>query len=406
MNIGGKNYQIKMSINDIDIPAQNIVAFTLREWVFSQCTELECTFLDTGVFSEHFPLYEDSKVHIEISTNPSEPPFIVDMSVCDFIVDKSNSGSLMVAIKFTALPAIDNYFMTFRTKVFKHAPSSEVMKSIFGNLKAKADIRIDSNDVQDWYQMAVDDYTFARHVLKRSYNDIEDSPFLYMERDSKMVYTSLKKECGKESKVNLVENGFLSTPDNGVLEDIKKSKKGKILYFSPNIYRKNVSSSLNKAGAYGAFFSFYDNTNFTDYMMNFKYHPYTKYTNTNLNHVGKYARADTFNTQNSAMHKNYYLAMVQNEYVRQMFFSDYTQISVEADQDLKLFDRVTLTIPDSLSLHSAAPLIDKTNSGDYVIGGIAHSIVRDGSYNMTLVLFRNGINEPEKVGATIKMVSK
>lgn len=397
-----------MTINDIEVAPQNIVAFTLREWIFTQSLEMECTFLDTGIFNEYFPLYEDSKVYVEISTNTKDKPLILKMTICDFEIDKANSGTLITAIKFSALPDIDNYFMTFRTKVYKHKSTSDTFKEVFGNLNTPIDIRTESNDVQNWYQMAIDDYTFIRQTLKRSFVDEEDMPFLYMDRTQKMIYTSLRDECEKKSSANLIENGFLSGPSTGSpndpLDKLKTTKKGKVIYFAPNIYRKNISSSLNKAGAYGAFFSHYTNRGWKDHVVNFKYHPMTTYGNTNIKHIGKFARADNFGTQTDSMHNNYFLAMVQNEYIRDMFFSDYVQISIPADNDIKLFDRVTLTIPDSLSLKSSEPLVDKVNSGDYVVGGIAHGIVRDGMYFMTLVLFRNGINAPEKTNFDIKMV--
>ena len=121
--------------------------------------------------------------------------------------------------------------------------------------------------------------------------------------------------------------------------------------------------------------------------------------------LGKYGRSDNFSTQHSSVHNNYYLSMVQNDYVKQMFFSDYLQISIPADTDIRLFNRVTVVFPDSLhKQESVIPLIDKTNSGDYIVGGITHNISKDGPYSMILVLFRNGYNTPEKSDYEMKLV--
>jgi hypothetical protein len=222
-----------------------------------------------------------------------------------------------------------------------------------------------------------------------------------MEIDITLVLTSLKTECKKTSKAKFVENGFLSHPDKKI-DEVTPDSKTKVIYFGTSSYRKNVSSSMNKSGAYGAFVTYYDNSAFHNHILNFKYAPFTKFTNTHTKHKGDFGRSDNFSTQNSAVHKNYYVSMVQNDYIRTMFFSDYTQISIPADPTIRLFDRITVNFQDCAAKQdSTAPLIDKVNSGDYIIGGITHSIAKDGMYNMILVIFRNGINEPDK--STIKI---
>lgn len=399
----GQNHFLKLKINDIEVMTQNILSFTLREWVFAQTIELDCTIMDTGMFTEYAPIYEDMPVYAEfhLSDGTFTP---LNFQLSDFEVERSNSGELINVIHFTALPAIDDYFLTFRSRTFKHNISSAVVKEVMDNLSSKTDIRVESNDVQDWYQLSVDDYTFIRQLIRRSFVVIEDTPFCYMERDNTLVYTTLKTECDRKPKALLVENGYLCSPDI-VVKDLIEENKMKTIYFNPSVYRKNVSSSLNKAGAYGAYVTYYNNESFINNVLNFRFSPLTTYTNTNIKHRGQFGRSDNFNTQNSAMHENYYIAVVQNDYIRTMFFSDYIQITIPADLSLRLFDKVTVQFPDSMAKqNNQVPLLDKTNSGDYIIGGITHSIIKDGTYNMILVLFRNGINEPEKTLKEIKLV--
>lgn len=391
-----------MTINDIEVTPQNIVAFSLREWIFSQSIEMECSLLDNGTFIEYFPLFEEVKIYIELSIG-SEHPQIFNLRMNDFEIDRSNNGSYAGMIHFNALPDVDNYFMTMRARTFRHKVTSDIVKEVFSNINVKTDIRVESNDVQDWYQLSIDDYTFIRHLLKRSYIDQEDLPFIYMNRDNSIVYTSLKTECAKNSVAKFVENGFLASPDAVVAG--MKDKNDKTIYFAPSVYRKNISSSLNKIGAYGTYMTYFDNTRFRDKTINFNYKPFTTYGNMNTRHIGKTARSDKYSSQPAATHKNYFLGVSQNIYISTMFFSDYTQITIPATSTIKLFDRISVEFPDSLS-NSQNKLIDKTNSGDYIIGGIAHSFTRDTEYNMSLVLFRNGINEPEKLGKPINMVTK
>lgn len=400
----GQHHYVKMLINGIEVMSQNIISFTLREWIFAQTIEVQCTIMDSGTFTEHFPIYEDTPVELEIHVEGNSKPTFLKLRMNDFEVERTNSGDLINVIQFSALPAIDDYFMTFRSRTFKHSSTTSTIKKTYDNIGVNVDVRAESSDVQDWFQLSVDDYTFVRQLLKRSFVGLEDSPFLYMERDNKVVYTSLKTECGKTSVATLIENSFLGTPD-AVLKELQKDEKSKVGYFNPSTYRKNVASSLNKAGGYGAWVSYYDKTKFTNYTVNYQYSPFTTYSNINKMNFGKYGRSDIFSTQHSSVHNNYYLSMVQNEYVKQMFFSDYLQISIPADTDIRLFNRVTVVFPDSLhKQESTVPLIDKTNSGDYIVGGITHNISKDGPYSMILVLFRNGYNTPEKSDYEMKLV--
>lgn len=399
----GNNHRLVMKINDVEVMSQNIISFTLREWIFTQTIELDCVIMDSGTFTEHFPIYEDSKVYAEIYTENNKP-IILNLSLSDFEIERTNSGTLINMIHFTALPDINDYFMTFRSRNFKHKLSSSVIKDVMDNLNAKTDIRITTNDIQDWYQLSVDDYTFVKQTIKRSFLEIEDSPFCYMELDNTLVLTSLKTECRKNSKAKFIENGFLSHPDKKI-SDMAPVNKTKVVYFGTSSFRKNVSSSMNKSGAYGAFVTYYDNSAFHNHILNFKYAPFTKFTNTNNKHIGDFGRSDNFSTQNSSVHKNYYVSMVQNDYIRTMFFSDYTQITIPADPTIRLFDRITVNFQDcSTKQESLTPSIDKVNSGDYIIGGITHSITKDGMYSMILVIFRNGINEPDKSPYNINLV--
>lgn len=58
----GQQYDLKLSVNGIQVPTSNVLSSVLREWIFDRIVTLECTIMDTGTFVELSPIYDESPV--------------------------------------------------------------------------------------------------------------------------------------------------------------------------------------------------------------------------------------------------------------------------------------------------------------------------------------------------------
>jgi hypothetical protein len=89
----------------------------------------------------------------------------------------------------------------------------------------------------------------------------------------------------------------------------------------------------------------------------------------------------------------------------QMFFGSYLQMSINPELSLNIGDKISVIIYDNLSRMKNGPtMIDKVNSGDYIVGGISHDIKKDSLYTMNLTLFRGGVNSSDTDGVSTELL--
>lgn len=408
--VAGRSYQIKLSMNGEIIQSTNIERISFKELIFNQTIEMECSFFDVGAFVELFPLTEDANIILEVSLTPNSEPLIIKMVLNDYEIERQSGIEIRYVIHFSALSDIKNFYKPLVTKAFPHKTTSSVISDIAMTSDIIMDKRVDSNDIQTWYQISTDNYNFIRHLLKRSYVGAEDTPFCYLDRNGKIVYTSLVTECSKAVKITAMESGMLSNSETDpvlgeYIKKIKEKSKTKIVYFKPGMYQKNTAGTMNKDGGYGTSFTYYDNKDFINYKINNKYVPLTQLGQVAKKNEKLFSENINYHTQGNGVHKNYFLGCIQNDYIPKTFFNNFIQITLTVDFEINLFDKINVIIPDSLNkMLDGAPLLDKVNSGEYIVGGIVHTIEKNGFYNMVLVLFRNGINDPENKKIKLEMI--
>lgn len=406
----GQQYDLKLMINGIQVPTSNIQSCVLREWIFDKIVTLECIILDSGTFVELSPIYDESPVYVEFSKNQDIDKIKMEMSINAFEVERSTADNgMLYGIKFIAFQKTNDYFYPIRTRSFKNQTTSEILKQISESCGVKFIKEIDSKDNQIWIQSNSCDYSFVNHLMKRSYVSVEDAPIFYFNRNNEAVYSSIKTKCSKKAKFLAINNDYLYL-DNGndnVIKDLKNTIGNEVetIFYKTDIKYKNISSILNKTNGYGIDFTYFDLKNFFDYQLSFNFSPLTKYSMQNKNNSKKFVNGLTYNTLSKNCHENYLLAKTQNMLINNLFYNSYMQMSINPNMNLNIGDKVNVIVYDNLTrTNNNTPMIDKVNSGDYIVGGISHDIKKDGLYNMNLTLFRGGLNNSDINGINFQLV--
>lgn len=406
----GQQYDLKLSINGIQVPTSNILSSVLKEWIFDRIVTLECVIMDTGTFVELSPIYDESPVTIEFSKN--NEPDKVQMDFCINVTEVERTladNGMVYMIRFIALQKTNDYFYPIKTKSYRNQTTSDVFSQICNNAGVTFIKEIEAKDNQIWIQSNSCDYSFGHHLIKRSFVNYEDRPLFYFNRNNQAVFTSIKTKCDTKAKFIAINNdyAFLDNGNDNVLMEIKDaiSNGTKILYYKTDISYKDISPVFNKTNGYGIDFTYFDLRNFFEYQLSFPFAPLTKYTKQNKNNVGKFVNGLTYNTLSKNCHENYLLAKSQNMMIDQMFFGSYLQMSINPDLSLNIGDKISVIIYDNLSRMKQGPtMIDKVNSGDYIVGGISHDIKKDSLYTMNLILFRGGVNSSDTDGVSTELL--
>jgi hypothetical protein len=400
----GQQYDLKLSIHGIQVPTSNVLSSVLREWIFDRIVTLECMIMDTGTFVELSPIYDESPVLIEFSKNNEPDKIQMEFRINATEVERTmaDNGGVYI-IKFVALQKTNDYFYPIKTKSYKNQTTSDVFLEIANNAGVKFIKEIDAKDNQIWVQSNACDYSFGHHLIKRSFVNSEDRPLFYFNRRNEAVFSSIKTKCSTKSKFIAINNdyAFLDNGNDNVIKELKQTLGNdvKILYYKTDITYKDISSIFNKKNGYGINFTYFDLKNFFEYQLSFSFSPLTKYSKQNKNNSKKFVNGLTYNTLSKNCHENYLLAKTQNLMIDQMFFGSYLQMSINPELSLNLGDKISVIVYDNLSRMKNGPvMIDKVNSGEYIVGGISHDIKKDSLYTMNLTLFRGGINSSDITG--------
>jgi len=398
-NQEGNQYQLDMYINNNKIPNINIKSLSFREWIFDRVVYLETEIIDTGFLYDMSPLYELCPIKLELTRASEKIVMNFHVALYESVRLNNDSGS-MFGFKIVAL--LRPELMTdIQTKAYVNKTSSQVLESICSDKSIEFVKDIDSYDIQTWYQINETDLAMTNHLLNKGFVAEEDLPLLFLTKENKLRYTSLKTLCEKEPKYLLINNdsAVLDNEIDPVISVVKQEKekntKIKVMYYNINIQDKNISFLNNVEYGYGTNFTHYDLKNFQTYYMNFKYAPMSDKMFRNKTQKGL-SNSITFGIYSGNQHKNYLLAIAQNKYISSIFFNNYKQVIVNSTLDISIGDKVKMLLPSTLQRIQGSDGVDDINSGEYIVGGILHNLNPNGFYNMVLTLFRNGINTPRK----------
>jgi hypothetical protein len=398
-NVVGSQFNLSLTINNVSVSPVNVNSSVLREWIFDQIVTYECTFMDTGTFVELSPLYDECPVQIEFSKNGDLDKVKMDMVINAWEIERvdADDGSLYI-IHFIAFQKTTDYFYPIRFRPFSNQGSSDALQFVCQESGIDFVLEDSSNDNQTWIQSNVCNYAFTKHLMTRAFIRPEDLPLFYFNRHNQAVYSSLSYKTNSKPKFLAINNdhAFMDNGNDTTIAKIKEQigKDSETLFYRTGITYKNLSPILNKMNGYGIDFTYFDHTNFFDYSLNFPYAPLSKFENKNKNNIGKYTNGITYNSLSKNVHENYLLAKSQNLYLKQSFFGNYLQITINPNMNINIGDKIDVLIYDNLGrLFNGTPNVDAVNSGEYLVGGISHDIKKDGLYSMILTLFRNGTNQ-------------
>lgn len=388
----GVHFQCKCFINGTEFLSQNIINLSFSEWVLDLVPRLDLTLLDDGKYFEYFPLQENDLIRIEIARNVDLVPTVLEFNLVDYKVqplDSNEPRNAMVSI--SGLLKNSNLFFPVKSRAFRTKSSDQVMQTIAAECGFKTDFRIKCADTMTWLQSSVTNYDMIDYVLKRSFTTERDMNLAYINRYSKFVYTSLNTELKKQSVVKMrhapervhdIDNKF-DAPENS-----HTKSKQKEMYFSSFKYN-NFAGTTNKMIGYGVEHSYWDLSKLVKKQINYDDHSLTKFSFKEKQNSGKIVKDITYPYASNNHHANFYTALTQNQYVRDNFFNSCLLVSINANEDLNLFDKVFINIPTLVGSKE----INEVHSGEYVVGGIYHEVSKGSIYKMIVALFRNGINK-------------
>lgn len=387
VNIGqtpGQQFYSRVKIKGQDISSSNIQSLTIREWVVSILPKLELSVFDLGNIIETLTLEDGDEIEVILAKDQSsEIKLNMKFAFSDYSIDILNDNRMQV-INIVGYLKCDNMFY-LQNRSFSGKRSDEVFKQIASEcgLGFVNRYSINTNDKMNWFQLNKNNFEFLKHVLKRSYL-YDDVIMLYADSNSKLIMTSLNREITK--KDNIVAKFDVEKYEyNADITD-------KNIYF--NSYDVvNMSGYFNKINNYGVTAQYYDMLN----PISIQYNKFKKMSD--LSFINKKYNGKLAYNLNWGMYNNlniysekYYESLIRNEFLISNFFGYSVMLQINADNDVKLFDKLNVVIPSILSGE-----LNEVLSGMYLVGGIIHNISNGNIYRKMVSVHRNGNNKSSNI---------
>lgn len=402
-----KNYFLKTKIKGLDVePYGQVFKLIVREWIFDVLPRVEMELLDGGRFTEQYPLEDLDEIEIELNNIKSNDPVVkATFQLNDYEIkytglDTGNSEQTI--INLTGFLKNTNIFFPIHNRAFSRKNSNDVLSQIVSeNEDLKFVSRIKPKDNMNWIQSNQTNAQFINHILEHSYLRRDDIQFFYTDRNSNSVYTSLNTEIDRNVKIknyvynpnaNLLTSSNLTQQELDRRLEIEKEESPNTNYFF-NYQYKNIAGTNTKKGSYGTSYNYFDiqkkeSNIFNKIVTDIK--KLTKNSLKNKDNVGKIVSHINHGfIDSSNVHLNYIEACVQNEYLKNEFFSSYLILYTRPDNTVNLFDVIDVKIPSNLKIDDN---VNDIYSGKYIVGGILHHVENKKLFDDILILFRNGLN--------------
>lgn len=378
------DFYCKIKIKKVELLPQNVVVMNIRESIFDLVPVLEMTFLDNGIFTEKFPLEDEDVINIELAKNDkSDTPINITFSLQDFVVNNRDGDNLnLVNVSITAIMKTTGLFYPVKTRSFANKSSVDVLKNLASEIGCNPVARINTSDSMVWRQINQNNYNMIFETMKRAFKT-EDAILTGVTRGKDFVITSLKTELKNKTSKKLIYDPF------DTISDLEPKKEKKELFFFNNFDLKNISGFTNKIIGYGVKYAYFDFNDVSNKQISDDYHGLTQFSFKRKENVGKIVRNDAAYILNELnVHKNYFVAMAQNEYYIKDFFKMCLVVYIKPTDKINLFDKIDVTFPS----FDNNDFTNMSLSGEYLVGTIVHQASKAGHYRMALTLFRNGMN--------------
>lgn len=398
----GASSQLAVSINDVDIPFNNIKIFVMRESIFSLGCELELTFIDSGIFAEVVPICDTSYVTVSFS---SDRQTILDLKFKIFTFENERTqldGGAIYVWRVIASQSSGGKTTGIQTRAFPAMTSKDVLQTLADEMGVKLKSAVSPQDSQTWLQINLGNYSFLKYVVKRAYIANRDLPLAYITKDSALHYTSLKTLVDEKETYTFINDDMLTLDgQDKVIADLKRKYGKDIMFYRTGTNAKNFSTVKNYVGAYGRNFTYFDGTDLKEINLKFPTPTLTINKNKDKTKTNIYD-SQTYGLKYGNVHANYMLAINQNKYIADSFFSSYVNVVVNPNFDLKIGDKINMVYIRNIDKYfGGQATIDETNSGFYIVGNILHNIIPNGTYTMVVTLFRDGFNLNDRVNSKL-----
>jgi hypothetical protein len=376
-----QNFYCNILIDDVAFIPSNIISCVIREWVFGLLPRIELSILDDGVLFEGLPLTDSSVIEIEISKDKSQEKVLnARFDVIDFNLDVISDNKFSV-VNITGILKTENLFWPTRNRYF-----DDTSKNALGQLALESGLRfksdIDTNDSMIWIQPNVSNAKMMRHLTSRS-RKINDSVFFYGDVDGNLNLTSLKKKIDQNSSIKCRYN-----LDNYSKESFDNVVDSETLWFNSYDVLNN-NGFFNRTNNYGIKFGFFDLEKNKVYEIK---NGQSNLADRSFQSVSSNVEYKRFGVLSNNVYGKYFDTLVENEFYRKRFFSNSIALNINSRGNVNLFDLVDVFIP---SLVDSG--FNDFLSGEYLVGGIVHSLFKNNIYKKQIVCFRDGYNDPNAI---------
>lgn len=378
------DFYCKVTIKKIELLPQNITVLNIRESIFDLLPVLDMSFLDNGIFSEKYPFEDEDVISIELSrSNKDAVPISMEFTLQDYTINNRDGDNMnLVDINITAIMKNSGLFYPVKTRSFANKTSVDVLKSIALEIGFNPSVKISTSDSMIWRQVNQNNYGMVFETMKRAFKS-EDAILTGVTRSKDFIITSLKTELKNKSSKKVIYDPF------NTISDIEPIQEKKETYYFNNFDIKNISGMVNKTIGYGVKYSYFNFKDNFDKQITSDFHDLTQFSSKNKNNIGKIVRNDSSYFLNELnVHRNYYVALAQNEYYIKDFFKICLIVYMRPTDKINLFDKIDVTFPS----FENNELTNQTLSGEYLVSTIVHQASKAGHYRMVLTLFRNGMN--------------
>lgn len=374
------NFVLTCTIDGKVVPWQNINYLTVREYIYDLIPRVEIQFHDNGLFVEMNPILEGQEIKIVAKLN-AESNDIINQSF--EVIGSSHQPTNpertdLYTITVTAAYKASSLMGPLQNRYYSKKTFSDVIKDVGIINRLITDIRIQTKDKMTWYQPNQNYLNFIKDSLFRSNPGEDDAPFCYIGRNGKLVLTSLRTELKQNTGIIV-----LNDPRKALRPVTDKDGR----YYYTHSY-SDYSGFINKNISYGIKYTYNDGSKIqrkeiTDYEPT----KLSSFKNKNKNMSGEPVHHKNYGFLNN-VYDQYFDSIVSNELIRTSFLSSPLTINVQPD-DYKLFQRINIQIRSQ----NIPNTIVQSYSGSYMIGGIIHNMSKKATYDMVLVLFRDGIDD-------------
>lgn len=387
-----KLFDSKIFIKKMEVTPDDLIKLVIREWCFSTLPRLELTFEHEGFYMDRLPFEDGDVINVQYSLDDLADPIIAEFIIESFQI--SNMGEVKgsaVIVEIVGVLKTENMLDTLHNRSFSQSKSTEVISKIGSELGLTPEIKVESNDAMTWLQLNQNNYEFLKCVVGKSFVIDDDMPLCFSQMDRNLTYTTIETAQQSEVKYILINDSaytVLNTEDDIIPKTTKYKKKDcPIVYYNDYDFY-NISTLVNQNGGYGSRITYFDKVEdgMVDVDSNDDTITLTTHSNKNKDKVGEITRHIIKQDITDNVHGNYYKSLVQNDRKAKEFFSSYITVVCKIPSNLKIFDKVYLSLP------STTEFPDYIHTGEYIVGGIIHDIDGNSSYVARLILFNNGIN--------------